>query len=262
MTVSAIRLRWLYLRGAFWWMTLASALIGVALLLIGILIRRWEHNFQQHAARAVATVTGKERGVEKQGNKSERVYYVLYNFPDAGGAQRRGKMRVSPEDWRRAKEGDTLEVEYDSTDPATSRRAGTQAHSEWGLWILGGIGGLFITFGLPLAAYAFVRAGRRARLVRHGAAALGAVDEVAENDSPVKVAGTYRVIYRFTDEGGQAWEGRGPPQPWSRVSRWEAGDTILVLYDLRDPRRNEPDVFDVRQADRARLQDQAAGDPG
>ncbi len=99
--------------------------------------------------------------------------------------------------------------------------------------------------------------GRRARLVRLGAAALGVAGEVVENDSALKVAGTYRLTYRFTDAGGQAWEGRGPPQPCSLAGRWGPGETILVLYDPRGPRRSEPDVWEARPEDLARLQGEA-----
>jgi hypothetical protein len=86
--------------------------------------------------------------------------------------------------------------------------------------------------------------------------ALGVVSAVIENDSALKVAGTYRLVYSFTDETGQTWEGRGPPQPWSLAARWDPGETILVLYDPRNPGRNEADVFEARMDDLARLQDE------
>jgi hypothetical protein len=257
MNISALRLRWLYLRGAFWWMGLGSAVTGLALIVLGLSIWRWERGFQSHAVRAVAKVTGKEKGsVPKGKNGSEAAYFLVYTFPDAAGRQQVGKVRASPEDWKRAKPGDTLAVEYDRTDPATSRRAGTEAHAEWGLLILGGIGGLFALVGTSLAAIALLASGRRTRLVRFGAPALGVVGEVVENDSALKVAGTYRLTYRFTDGDGQTWEGRGPPQPWSLAARWDPGETILVLYDSRNPRRNEPDIWEARMGDLARLQDE------
>ena len=161
------------------------------------------------------------------------------------------------EDWKRAKPGDTLEVEYDRTDPATSRRAGTEAHAEWGLFILGGIGGLFAFVGISLMAIAFLASAKRTRPVRFGSPALGVVGEVVENDSALKVAGTYRLTYQFTDEDGTIWEGHGPPQPWSLAARWDPGDTILVLYNPRDPTRNEPDIWEARMEDLERLQGQS-----
>jgi hypothetical protein len=259
MNISALRLRWLYLRGPFWWMGLGCALIGLVLIVLGLSIWRWERGFQSRAVRAVAKVTGKERGTVPKGkNGSEAAYFLVYTFPDAAGRQQGGKIRASLEDWKRAKPGDTLAVEYDRDDPATSRRAGTEAHADWGLLILGGIGGLFALVGISLAAIALLASGKRTRLVRSGTPALGVVGEVVENDSALKVAGTYRLTYRFTDGNRQTWDGRGPPQPWSLAARWDPGETILVLYDARNPSRNEPDIWEARTEDLARLEDQGA----
>jgi hypothetical protein len=257
MRISAIRLRWLYLHGSFLWMGLLFAFVGMALIALGLWIWGWEQGFQSRAIRTVATVTGKEKGrVPKGKNSSEIAFFLVYTFRDDAGRQQQGKMGASFEDWRRAKRGDMLEIEYDSTSPATSRRAGTEAHAEWGLLILGGIGGLFTLFGISLTSIAALASGQRTRLVRFGTPALGVVDEVIENESPLKVAGTYRLTYRFTDGNGQTWEGRGPPQPWSLAGRWDPGETILVLYDPRNPRRNEPDIWEARMEDLATLQDQ------
>jgi len=129
-------------------------------------------------------------------------------------------------------------------------------NAEWGLLILGGIGSLFAFVGISLAAIAVVAAWQRTRLVRFGTPALGVVDELVENDSALKVAGTYRLTYRFTDDHGQTWEGSSPTQSWSLAARWDPGETILVLYDPRNPRRNEPDIWEARMGDLARLQDE------
>ncbi len=139
MNMSAARLRWLYLRGPFWWVGFVFALAGLVLILTGLSIWRWEQAFQKHALRAEARVTGKETGrVPKGKNGSETAYFLVYTFRDEAGRQQQGKVRASREDWRRAKPGDALAVEYDSTGPATSRRAATEAHAGWGLLILGG----------------------------------------------------------------------------------------------------------------------------
>jgi hypothetical protein len=257
MNMSSARLRWLYLRGPFWWGGLVFAVVGLISLGIGLAIWRWEQNFQEHAVRAEARVTRKETGrVPKGKNGSEKAWYLVYTFRDGAGREQEGKIGASPEDWTRAKPGDTLAIEYDSTDPTSSRRAGTEAHAGWGLLILGGIGGLFSLVGVSLATIAWVKSGQRTRLVRFGTPALGVVGDVIENDSALKAAGTYRLTYRFTDANGQTWEGRGPPQPWSLAARWDPGETILVLYDPRNPRRNEPDVWEARGEDLARLQDE------
>ena len=257
MNISAARLWWLYLHGAFWWSGVGCALVGLMLILLGLSIWRWEQGFEKHAVRAEARVTGKEQGFVDRGKKGkQKAYYLVYTFADAAGGQHAGKVGASAEDWKRAKPGDALAVEYDSTNPATSRRAGTEAHAGWGLLILGGIGGVFAAVGVPITAVALLMSGRRTWLVRNGAPALGVVSGTVENDAALKVADTYRLGYRFVDENGQTWEGRGPPQPWSLAARWDAGETILVLYNPRKPRRNEADVWEARMEDLARLEEQ------
>jgi hypothetical protein len=259
MNMSGARLRWLYLHGAFWWGGLGCAIFGLVLILLGLLLWRGEQRFQEHVLRATAKVTSKEKGREtrdsSKGKVSVMVYYLFYVFPDSAGRQHEGKMSVSDDAWKQAKAGDELAIEYDSTDPGTSRRAGTDIHAGWGLLLLGGIGGLFASIGIPFAAVALVQSVRRAHIVQHGTPTIGIVTEVAENNAALKVAGTYRLLYRFTVENGETVEGRGPPQPWSLAARWNPGETILVLYNPHNPRRNEADVWEARNEDLAKLQE-------
>jgi len=267
MNMSGARLLWLYLHGAFWWVGLGCALFGLTLILLGLSLWWGEQRFQEHIVRVTAKVTGKEKGFEtrdsKNGKVSEMAYHVVFVFSDAGGQQHQGKMRVTAEDWNYAKSGDDLEIEYDSTDPGTSRRPGTEVHAVWGLLLLGGIGAFFaFVIGIPLATTALVQSVRRAHLVWHGAPALGVVSEVAKNDSALQVngQGTYRMVYSFTLENGATYDGRGPAQPWSLAARWDPGENILVLYDPQNPRHNEADVWESRNEDLAKLQEQ--GDAG
>src|SRR5262245_61426635 len=100
MNISATRLRWLYLRGPFWWVGLVFALVGLTLIAIGWSIWRWERRFQEHADRAEATISGKETGsVPKGTNGSEPAYFLVYTFPDQAGGKHEGKVRASREDW-------------------------------------------------------------------------------------------------------------------------------------------------------------------
>jgi hypothetical protein len=260
MNMSPLRLRWLYLRGPFWWMGLGSVLCSMVLYLVGFLIWQSEEGFQKHAVQTMAKVRSKTQEHVQKGNKGREIaYMLLYTFSDAAGQPHEGNVRASHQDWQRAKPGDTLAIEYDSTNPETSRRAGTEAHVDWGLWILGGIGSIFAAMGISLAAIAFVNARARARLIQYGTPALGIAGEVVENDAALKVSGTYRLLYNFTDASGQTREGRGPAQPWSLAARWDPGETILVLYDPDNPSRNEADVFEARNEDLDMLQDQVAG---
>ncbi len=265
MILSAARLRWLYLRGPFWWIGLGLTVVGLILLPVALWMWRQEKGFQERTVRAVATITGKETRLDKKvGTKGEEtfetVHLLKYTFQDAAGRPAQGKARVSAEEWGRANSGDTRAIEYDGQDPTDSRFAEAAAPIQWGMLLFGGIGLLFTLIGLMLAAIAFMNSGSRARLIRMGTPALGVVDGVHENDAALKVAETYRLAYHFEDETGTTWQGRGPAQPWSLAARWDVGENILVLYDPQNPRRNEADVWEARNDDFDRLREETAPD--
>jgi hypothetical protein len=54
------------------------------------------------------------------------------------------------------------------------------------------------------------------------------------------------------------------PQAWSLAGRWNAGDVVLVLYDPKNPRRNEADLFETRSDEQVALEDarDQGGDEG
>jgi hypothetical protein len=258
MNLSAARLSWLYLRGALWWMGLGLFAVGTAILLIIFSLWQDEQGFEASSVQVEAKVTRKEtrtvmRG--KKGNTPTIIHVLVYTFPDEGGQQHEGKADVSSQTWGHMKKGDRLILEYDRTNPASTRLAGRATPVRLGLLATGGIGLLFATFGIVTAACLLIRSAQRVRLIQTGMPALGIVEEVIENDSALKLEGTYRVTYRFTDPQGESWEGRGPPQSWSLASRWDKGETILVLYDPRNPSRNEADLFEARSEDLTQLQD-------
>lgn len=261
MNLSAARLRWLYLRGPLWWMGLALLVTGTAILLLVYSLWQGEHRFEENALSTRAKVTRKQTRIEKtgrQGNTPKTIHVLVYTFQDAAGQQHEGKAEVSAQAWAEAKKGDALTIEYDRANPASRRLGGSATPVQWGLMATAGIGFLFVTFGIVTGACLLIRSGRRARLIQTGVPALGVVDEVVENDSALKVAGTFRVLFQFTDGQGATWQGRGPPQPWSLAGRWEPGDAILVLYDPRNPGRNEADLFEVRPDELAELQNQTS----
>ncbi len=215
MNLSAVRLRWLYLRGPFWWVGLGLTVVGLILLPVALCMWWQEKGFQERSVRTVATITGKEtrlaKGVGRKGEQTfETVHVLKYDFQDAAGRPVQGKYRVSAEEWGRTKRGDTRTIEYDSGNPTVSRFVEAAAPTRWGLLLFGGIGLLFSSVGLTLAAIALVDSGRRARLVRKGTPALGVVDGAHENDAALKIAGTYRLVYHFEDEAGTTWQGRQP----------------------------------------------------
>jgi hypothetical protein len=184
-----------------------------------------------------------------------------FTFQDGAGQRHSGNAEVSADDWGRAKSGDDLTIDYDRTNPTSTRLAGHVSTMEpIGFVILGAFGLLFATVGLLLLACVLVRSGQRVRLIQSGVPALGAVTGVAEDGGAVRVTGTYRVAYQFTDPSGATWPGRGPAQPYSLAFRWNTGDAMLVLYDPRNPHRNEADLFETRSDELAALQDQKEQD--
>jgi hypothetical protein len=264
MNISPARLRWLYLRGPLWWMGLVFAAVGVVLLSIVVTMWQDEERFAANSTRATATVTRKEQRTEMRGPKGQtptQVFVLHFTFKDAEGHPHEGSVEAPNNDWTAATKDSLLAIEYDRTDPSNTRLPGSGETVRWGL-IGAGIGAVvFLTAGLAIIVSLLVSSGRRARLVRTGTPALGVVDGVVENDSAVKLEGTFRVTYHFTDAEGTRREGRGPAQPRALASRFNAGDPILVLYDPGNPARHEPDIFTARSDEVADLQGQADEHP-
>lgn len=106
--------------------------------------------------------------------------------------------------------------------------------------ILGGVGVLLGGIGGFLTVRSFRAAGRRTRILREGMPTQGRVIAVLKKIS-VKVNGRhpFYLTYEFTDNNGQHREGESPLLPRALESRWDADDTILVLYDPDDPSQHE-----------------------
>jgi hypothetical protein len=261
MAVSDVRLRWLYLSGPVWWTGLAFSLFGPVVAVVTHLLLQEERAFQGNAARAVATVTGKESHLERKPakpNTNERVHVLDCTFQDDAGRTHQAKIPVGLDEWQRVNKGDTKTIEYDRTNPSINRPAGEPVPPSLLLLIFRGVGVLFTTFGVVLLGVAFVSSARRVRVVRKGVAVLGTMDGVVEDASSSRGnTRFFRVAYRFVDDGGTTHAARGPAQSWSRVGGWQTGETILVLYDPANPERNEADIFQARSDDFARLQQDA-----
>src|SRR5262249_47495797 len=158
-------------------------------LVVAVFAWQNEKRFQSEGVPAVATVAGKEKRLETTNKKSETHYYVLYTFQDAAGRAYQGRERVSQDAWQHAKNGDTLEIEYVRGDPAHNRPAKDAAAAAWGPVVVAGFGGGFAMIGWSLAIFAFIRSGRRTRIVRDGMPALGVVADVIIDESAGKVNG-------------------------------------------------------------------------
>jgi Protein of unknown function (DUF3592) len=267
MNMSVTRLRWLYLRGPLLLIGIVFSITGVAILLTVLYLWNGEQAFEANAARATATVTGKDSRVipsAKPGKPPTTTYVLNYRFKDPTGQEFTGSVGAGHGDWMHAKNGDTLEIEYDAADPTSSRRPGSGKGSGSALLVVAGFGLLFTAVGIGSLTCLLVRSERRVRLIRYGVPALGTVNTVAENKSALRFQGSYRVHFQFADQCGDSWEGQGPPQAWSLAGRWNAGDVVLVLYDPKNPRRNEADLFETRSDEQVAMEDarDQGGDEG
>jgi hypothetical protein len=269
MNISAARLRWLYIGRPEWWTGVGFSVFGKIILLVLFLLWRYEHKFAANAVEVVAKVTGKEKRKEmggKKGNTPVTIPYLNFTFRDDAGQQHSGFANVPADSWERAKAGNDLTIEYDRTNPAKNRPAGHFSTLPPIAYVIGGgFGLLFATVGLLQVGYLLCQSWRRVRLIQTGVPAVGVVTGVIEDQSialepflsSLKAgrldfrsawvpAGTFRVAYQFMDPSGTTLEGRGPRQPYSLAYRWNPGEEMLVLYDPRNPSRNEADLFETR----------------
>jgi hypothetical protein len=90
--------------------------------------------------------------------------------------------------------------------------------------------------------------------MRSGSTARGEVTAVEINRF-VKINGRYPryLKYRFIDCNGIAREGRSPNLPLSLEDKWSAGDSITIIYDLRDGDNHQPDIFELQVQSRRKL---------
>jgi hypothetical protein len=261
MNVSSARLRWRYLHGASWWVGVVFALLGALLLVITYFVWEYEQRYKAKGVPAVAKVVGKDSKLEqvneRKGTRQEMHYYLIYTFQDAAAKDYQGRERVAKDAWDQAKMGAEVAIEYVRDDPATNRPAKDAASAAWGPVVLLVAGGLFSMIGWALAVTAFITSGHRMRMVRDGVPALGVVAELQIDESAGKVNGMpyYCLAYHFTDEEGKTRQGRSAALPRALQSKWQAGDSILILYDRTNPDRCEADIFQARADDLARLRD-------
>jgi hypothetical protein len=261
MNVSPARLRWLYLRGPYFGFGVAFTLFGGMMVLVVAYGLLKELEFRLRAVRTVATVTAKESRIGRIGKGGPQTIHELkYTYPDSSGHEHESKVRVTQEYWQRTQKGDALDVEYAANDPGVNRTTSEyDTRPGENPLVLGLMSVLFSLYGIVFMIYSIKQSGLRARIVREGVPALGVVEAlVTDDDVWLHTSRLARVAYHFTDAAGTTWKGRGWPQQWTERYPWAEGDTILILYDPRDPRRNEADIFNARADDLAKVRGQDA----
>jgi len=113
--------------------------------------------------------------------------------------------------------------------------------------VFGGVGLVIGGVGLYLLCRGYSSTRKMVELMRSGSTARGEVTTVEINRF-VKINGRYPryFTYRFTAGDGLEREGRSPNLPLSLEDKWSAGDSITIIYDLRDGDNHQPDIFELR----------------
>jgi hypothetical protein len=204
--------------------------------------------------RVLRTRVEKERiaGAAPRGPKYRTVHTVSYLYY-VKGVLHQGHAEVKPADYGRLRIGEPVPIEYLSDEPDTSRVAFGPAkvpmRSQFFVLGVAIVFAVVTGVGVALCLRAVVGSRRRAHLVLNGVQAEATVDrvEIVERQTKQGTSSTAFLHYRYCAEGDGAWhEGRSPAVPVPLRDRWSKGDTILVLYDPKDPARHEPDFYEVR----------------
>ncbi|HEY2139048.1 MAG TPA: DUF3592 domain-containing protein, partial [Chthoniobacterales bacterium] len=193
---------------------------------------------------AVATLV--EKGHSSSRSSSSN-YWLKYAFNDERGVEHIRQAKVRWEDWRRFRDGDTLTIRYVRDNPERNRLAGGLDNAWWVLpLIFGNLGVVFGGLGWTFVVMSLRKVLAEMNLLRTGSVAEGKVIAF-HSDPSITINGRHPAFfeYRFEAEG-KTHQGRSPDLPLSLMERWNRGDAIRVVYDVRNPNRSEPDIYDVR----------------
>src|SRR5262245_13693866 len=242
-------LRWRYLKSSFaLWFGLIWAGVGTPFFFIALFTFLDQRHFNSHAINTTATIVEKGHSTS---NKGDSKYWMRYLYHDTAGNEHADVADVKWESWRKYSDGDELAISYLNDNPGRSHVNATDGEPVWILPLaFGGAGSLVGSVGWFLVVSSFLRAGRRARLIRTGTPVLGTVTGIDVNAN-VRINGRNPLYlkYEFKDDSSMNREGRSPDLPRRMESRWAPGDHILVLCDPFDSSRFEVDLFDQRPQD-------------
>jgi hypothetical protein len=187
------------------------------------------------------------------GGKRGPLYVLRYEFTAAGRIFE-GTMRVSQGEWNKARIGLPVEVVYLPSDPQVNRADepfwGTGAMVPFGIGVAAWVGGICSAVAGARSVY------RRVRLISHGAAALGFVNQVEIGQGRKGRSFIRFLKYTFVTENGGEKRLHEARMRWTvpfEPGEVHQGDVVLVAYDPGDPCCHEIDIFDARREDRLRL---------
>jgi hypothetical protein len=265
MVISSWRLRWRYFGG---WQALGKGLVvavfGLLIVVSMLLATREDLIYRSEGTSVTARVIGKgTRKAFRQRSRSGRWstdYWLRYEFRDLNGRVHQGTQNAGRDLWDRCREGSPVAVEYLRARPGESRLALGESGYSW-LVRTGvcGVGLLFFAGASVGTVQGWRDAVKRVQLIRDGTPAVGRVTEIVAK-GPLAKAGRVPIpqhlLYLFADAHGEEHRGESGPLPPQLAARWRPCDRLLVLYDLADPGRNEPDLFGARPQELAQLLDE------
>jgi hypothetical protein len=152
--------------------------------------------------------------------------------------------RTFPVDERQAREADsvgTVRVIHDQRYPEQSE-LGHIVSENRELMIYRGmlaLSGLLALFGLGALAAAARSVMGIGALFRNGQVVQTEVRDTAT--APGRDVG--RFTYAFRGPDGRWYEGKSPDLDAARLADWRPGRPLWIVYDARNPRRSEPDIF-------------------
>ncbi|HLW64682.1 MAG TPA: DUF3592 domain-containing protein [Gemmataceae bacterium] len=252
MNVPESKLRWRYYGGGAAIVAIVAGLfLGTIFVLVGYFVRQNEEEYAKNGIASNATVTGKDQRMEPPtGQKGgPRVTYTLhYRYQDAQGQTHDGGDSVDANFWNQYQKGQAVQIEYLRDRPERSRiTVGRSFFQKWGYILALAAGCVLLAGVLVLGVGGWFWAGRKMQLVRDGEPSRGVVTDLEAKSSGAQNRQTsYRLRFQFIDSTGVERYGKSVWLPRALESRWQAGDSILVLQDPNNPERFEADIFEAR----------------
>lgn len=180
-------------------------------------------------------------------DSSDGKLFVDIEYSDEQGVLHRKRMEAPRSQESHMRESGRAGVVYDSRFPESAEIGDVTRAS---LHVIGGrvaigSGALVIFAGIYLAVSRMLKVLRIRNLFRSGTIVDSEVREHALAPGNPKIG---RFTYAFRGANGRWYEGRSPDLPAHILSRWHIGRPVRAAYHPADPRRNEPDIFDVLRA--------------
>jgi hypothetical protein len=225
----------------FWFLIcLFVALVGTALLIGFGLEGQVRNRLVEYGIRTRAEV------VRAYSEDSEDLS-VHFAYRDHRGEPQSGYDTVSGRLFSGRAKGSQIEIRFDPQSPSRSRIEATLRAGWWHEPLAGagmGLGAATIGWGAILLAV--WRAWRRVRFLKNGARTVGKVLEVVV-DQRRRLSGLRPGYLRYAFEGpdGRSRTGRSDYLPLTLEGRFEAGGSVVVVYDFAQPDRHAADIFAV-----------------